>query len=65
MAPRDPRPLIDLFAPVDEPEASIPSQRALVGVVAALGLLVAAGATAAAFVFRQDLAAMLAAWQVR
>jgi hypothetical protein len=89
MARRDPRPLIDLFPPVDEPEpptlersdtgetAPAPppadvldepgceearSPR-VVGLAAALLLLVAAGATAAAYLFRKDLAAILTAWQ--
>jgi hypothetical protein len=96
-APRDPRPLLDLFpAPedVDEPppeqvapppdrrsdrealeidpplddteddrhtEASAP--RWVVSLVAGLVLLVATGATAAAYLFRADIAAILAAWQ--
>ena len=90
MAPRDPRPLIDLFPPVDEPEptalepagrfeadqtpptadvldepVSKParSSSGAVGLAAALLLLVAAGATAAAYLFRSDLAAILTAWQ--
>ena len=90
MAPRDPRPLIDLFPPVDEPEppaleppdtfeadqpaapadvldeaVSEPtrSSRGVFGLAAALLLLVAAGATAAAYLFRSDLAAILSAWQ--
>jgi hypothetical protein len=90
MAPRDPRPLIDLFPPVDEPEpaplegpdtfeagyapapADVPdepvsepvrSPRRVVGLAAALLVLVAAGATAAAYLFRSDLAAILTAWR--
>jgi hypothetical protein len=92
MAPRDPRPLIDLFPPVEEPEPaglersaefeadeSVPQADVLddpvcrpvrspgrVAVLAAaLVLLVAAGATAAAYLFRGDLAAILTAWQSR
>ena len=89
MAPRDPRPLIDLFPPGDEPEPArfdprdtfaaqappsadvlddpisepVRSPRGIVGVAAALLLLVAAGATAAAYLFRSDLAAILTIWQ--
>ena len=90
MAPRDPRPLIDLFPPVDEPEPvglerpdmfemdqatppgdvldepgsePVRSPKGVVGVAAALLLLVAAGATAAAYLFRSDLAAILSVWQ--
>jgi hypothetical protein len=88
-APRDPRPLIDLFPPMDEPELptlersntgeAVPapppsgvldepvSEAArpprVVGLAAALLLLVAAGATAAAYLFRKDLATILSAWQ--
>ena len=95
-APRDPRPLLDLFPPpedmdaapeqvapppdrrsdrealeIDPPlddteddqhtEASAP--RWVVSLVAGLVLLVATGATAAAYLFRADIAAILAAWQ--
>ena len=89
MAPRDPRPLIDLFPPVDEPEPTglerpepfeahqsppadvlddpdsepVRSPRGVVGLVAVLLLLVAAGATAAAYLFRSDLASILTIWQ--
>lgn len=90
MAPRDPRPLIDLFPPVDEPEPAglerpdtfeadqapppadvvdapdserVRSPRGVVGLAAGLFLLVAAGATAAAYLFRSDLAAILSVWQ--
>ena len=90
MAPRDPRPLIDLFPPVDEPEPSahervgrfeadqtpppadeldepvsepIRSSSGVLGLAAVLLLLIAAGATAAAYLFRSDLAAILTAWR--
>ena len=90
MAPRDPRPLIDLFPPVDEPEpaalepagrfeadqtpptadvldepVSKPARSSTggLGLAAALLLLVAVGATAAAYLFRSDLAAILTVWQ--
>lgn len=96
-APRDPRPLLDLFPPpedVDAPPEQVapPSDRGsdreaareiappldetqdyqnteassprwVVSLVAALVLLVASGATAAAYLFRADIAAILAAWQ--
>jgi hypothetical protein len=85
-APRDPRPLIDLFPPVEEPEPSaleragasegdappgldepgsddVPSSKRGIGLAAALLFLVAAGATAAAYLFRSDLAAILTAWE--
>jgi hypothetical protein len=96
-APRDPRPLLDLFPPpedmdeaptepitppsdrrsdreaapdIDQPldtqdcqdiETSSPGWVA--SLVAALVLLVATGATAAAYLFRADIAAILAAWR--
>jgi hypothetical protein len=89
MAPRDPRPLIDLFPPVDESEPTglerpepfeahqsppadvlddpnlepVRSPRGVVGLAAVLLLLVAAGATAAAYLFRGDLASILTIWQ--
>ena len=96
-APRDPRPLLDLFPPPEDmdapPEQVAPpsdrrsgreaareidpplddtqdyqnteasSPRWVVSLVAALVLLVASGATAAAYLFRADIAAILAAWQ--
>jgi hypothetical protein len=100
-APRDPRPLLDLFPPVETdpapadsgfqrvssppageaPAAGEPlsdevfteeeldaraSARAFAGtagLAAAFLLAMAAGATAAAYVFRADLAALIAAWQ--
>ena len=96
-APRDPRPLLDLFPPVEpdpDPAGSVfqkvsappageaavdelttdedPAEedldtiegtRGLAGMAAALLLAMAAGATAAAYVFRADLAAIIAAWQ--
>jgi hypothetical protein len=97
-APRDPRPLLDLFPPVvpyPDPADSVyqkvssphageaaidelptdedfaeeedlnttEATRGLAGMAAAFLLAMAAGATAAAYVFRADLAAIIAAWQ--
>lgn len=97
-APRDPRPLLDLFPPPDDvdeappeptslpsdrrsdreadlgidrpldatedfPDVDDPSPRRVASLVAALVLLVAAGATAAAYLFRGDIAAILSAWE--
>ena len=96
-APRDPRPLLDLFpapedmdAPPPEPVAPPSDRRSdqealeidpplddtedyqptvassprwVVSLVAAVVLLVASGATAAAYLFRAEIAAILAAWQ--
>lgn len=99
-APRDPRPLLDLFPPVepdpdpdpadsvyqrvssppaseatpvyeppsdevyaDEDLDTTESARGFAGMAAAFLVAMAAGATAAAYVFRADLAAIIAAWQ--
>ena len=81
-APRDPRPLLELFPPVEpdpDPADSVyqrvsspPAGEAAAvarefagsaGMAAAFLLAMAAGATAAAYVFRADLAAIIAAWQ--
>jgi hypothetical protein len=99
-APRGPRPLLDLFPPVEpEPEAGPPtapqppsvgretfkagnppgddafdqldeedldeveSPRRVAALAATFLLAMAAGATAAAYLFRDDLAAIFAAWQ--
>ena len=98
-APRDPRPLLELFPPVEpDPAGSVyqgvnappaaaatavdqsPADEAfdeedldttesargftgMAGMAAAFLLAMAAGATAAAYVFRADLAAIIAAWQ--
>jgi hypothetical protein len=98
-APRDPRPLLELFPPVEpDPDSdsadsvyqkesspaageatvdelstdedfaeqevdTTEATRGLAGMAAAFLLAMAAGATAAAYVFRADLAAIIAAWQ--
>jgi hypothetical protein len=75
-APRASRPLLDLFPPAeqerpialdDRPSGAdvdtAPPLRRLATLAAAFLLLMAAGASAAAYLFRDELAAILAAWQ--
>ena len=75
-APRGSRPLLDLFPPVEQERPiavddqpfeggvdTAPPLRRLATLAAAFLLLMAAGASAAAYVFRDELASILAAWQ--
>ena len=79
MARRDPRPLLDLFPSPDDvheapPEPTVPPSDRLSDREAApeidrpldaraLFVLVAAGSTAAAYLFRGDIAAILSVWE--
>ena len=75
-APPGSRPLLDLFPPAEEEcpvddeqpfEPTDPETASSAGSRATLAagflLLMAAGASAAAYIFREELAAILAAWQ--
>ena len=52
-----------LDAREDEQDVDDPSPRPVASLVAALFVLVAAGATAAAYLFRGDIAAILSVWE--